>query len=169
MSINHHIYIGWYAEFERSSLIIDQGVVQHYFCTKGRNHPVKDKVCTLCNGKVKIEEEEEAISSRYPLSCQILGQVSQDVLDYLTGGRVSLKDLKELEGSMSVFPEFVEMNKEVIMAPGVKCYSHINRIKGFIEEVDIEQKPSEEWVNKIKYIFNTKDVAVKYGIIMEII
>jgi hypothetical protein len=167
MTLNHHIYVGWYAEFDRSERIIDQGIVTHYFCSKAKNHPVQNKVCDLCNGKVSsYEERKEAL---YPLSGHILSQVSQEALDYFTGGRVTLEDLKELEGSMAVFPEFVKADKEIVFAPGTKFYPLLSKVAGFIDEVDIDQKPSEKWINKIKQVFDVKEVVIKYGIVMEVV
>ena len=167
MTLNHHIYVGWYAEFDRSKRVINQGIVKHYFCSKAKNHLVKDKVCALCNGRVLFSEEIK--ESQYPLSCQILSQVSQEALDYFTGGRVTLEDIKELEGSIAVFPEFAKTDKEIVFAPGTKFYPLLSKVSGFIDEVDIEQKPSEEWINKIKQVFDVEEVVIKYGIVMEVV
>lgn len=167
MSLNHHIHIGWYAEFDRSKRIINHGVVKHYFCSKAKNHPVTDKLCDLCNGRVLFQEKIK--ESRYPLSCQILSQVSQEHLDYYTGGRVTLEDLKELEGSIAVFPEFVKTDKEIIFAPGAKYYPLLSKVAGFIDEVNVEQKPREKWINKIKQVFDVENVIIKYGVVMEVI
>jgi hypothetical protein len=167
MERNHHIHIGWYAEFDRSQRIVNQGVVKHYFCTKSKNHAVQNKVCDLCNGHISSFEEIKEL--RYPISCQILSQVSKEALDYYTGGRVTLEDLKELEGSMAIFPEFVKTNKEIIFAPGSEFYPLLSKVSGFIDEIDIGNKPSEEWINKIKKVFDVENVVIKYGFAMEVI
>lgn len=167
MSLNHNVYIGWYAEFERSKRIVDQGIVTNYFCSKAKNHSVQNRVCDLCNGKVSSYDEIK--ESQYPLSCQILGQVSAEMLSYLTGNRVTLEDLKDLEGSMAIFPEFANTKKEIIFAPGAKCYSLLSKVKGFVDEVNIEEQPKEEWIEKIKHVFDVEEVDIKYGIVMEVI
>lgn len=167
MAQNHNVYIGWYAEFERSKRIVHHGIFKEYFCSKEKKHPVKHRECCLCNGKVQTKEEER--TSRYPLSCNILGQASQEALDYLTGGLVTMNDLKELDGSIAIFPELVKADKEVVFSPGVKSYPNVSKIQGFIEEIDIEKKPDQQWINKIKKVFDTDNVIIKYGIVMEVI
>lgn len=167
MSVNHNVYIGWYAEFERSKRVINHNPIQTYFCLKEKKHPVKNKVCSLCNGKVQSEKINR--KSQYPLSSQILGQNSPEVLAYLTGGRVTIEDLKELEESIAIFPDFANTKKEIIFAPGAKCYSLLSKVKGFVDEVNIEQEPTQKWIDKIKQIFDVEDISIKYGIVMEVI
>lgn len=167
MSYSRNIYIGWYAEFDRSKRKISVGVEKVYLCPNDKKHPSKGKFCSVCGSE--IVEKEETKYRNFPIATHIFGENSQKDLDYMTGGLVKVEDIKSLEDSTAIFPEFLETDKEIVMAPGYTCFFNVSHSDGFAKEMKISEKPSEEWIEKIKKVFDTNEVEVKYGFVMEII
>jgi len=170
MKLNHHVYIGWYAEFDYSKKMVENGIKKIQYCSNDeshRKHFFKPNMCSVCNTPMQVKKEIQYVP--YPRSPEILCEGLQEQLSTLLGEKLDQNDLKQLEGSIAIFPEFVNINKEIIMAPGVKYYSNLSKIDGFADEIDIEQKPSEKWVDAIKRIFKTDKVNIKFGIVMEVV
>jgi hypothetical protein len=166
MSYDHNIYVGWYAEFDKSNRKVERGLKKVRFCPTDKKHSAKDKFCSVCGSE--IQEKEEMQYTGYPISSHILGENSQEELDWMTGGIVKVQDIENLGDSHAIFPEFLGTDKQIVMAPGYNYYGDITRSDGFVEELVNSEKPTKEWVELIKKVFDTVEVSVKFGIIMEI-
>jgi hypothetical protein len=167
MSYDHNIYLGWYAEFEGSKNKREAGTKTVRFCPTSKKHSTKDKFCPQC-GK-EIETTEEKVYSSYVSPHQLQYVEDQEELTEATLGKLTMKDLKDLEGTHIVFPEFLDTKKSILMVPGFKYVSDISRSDGFVKEIKLKDAPSQEWVERMKFIFDVEQMDIKFGIIMEVV
>ena len=169
MSYVTNLYIGWYAEFTPTAEKIQVGTKKKRRCTAESNHKHGDgKFCTICGAPV-ADVDVPVMNGISPAS-HFLDELDPAEVEYMTIGRATVEDLKELGDCAGIFPEFMpdqEARIERIMAPGYAYKADDG--DGFVFEVKPGERPSQAWEAKINKIFGCTDLKVKFGIIKEII
>ncbi len=167
MSYNHNLYVGWYLEFDEPNRKEQIGTTNVRFCPTSKKHPTKDKFCPKC-GK-EIQTKEEPNYKTYSSPHELIHITEQEELTEATLGKLTLKDIEELQDCLAPFPEFLGTKKNILMAPGFTSCTDISRCDGFVTEVDFSQKPTQEWIDRMKYIFDVEKMNLKFGVVMEVV
>lgn len=168
MSYDYNLYIGWYLEFDESNRKEQIGTTNVRFCPTSKKHPTKDKFCPKC-GK-EIQTKEEPTYKTYSSPYELIQIKEQEELTEATLGKLTLKDIEELQDCLVPFPEF----KSILMAPGFTSCKDISRCNGFATEVNATEinfsnKPTQEWIDRMKYIFDVEKMNLKFGVVMEVV
>lgn len=167
MSYDHNMYVGWYLEFDESNRKEQSGTAEVRFCPTSKKHPTKDKFCPQC-GK-EIQTKEEPTYNTYSSPYELIHITDQEELTEATLGKLTLKDIEELQDCFVPFPEFLDTKKSILMAPGFTSCADISRCYGFVTEVYFSQKPTQEWIDRMKYIFDVEKMNLKFGVVMEVV
>ena len=173
MSYDTNLYIGWYVEFKPSTRKEKVGEVARRYCPPSKKHPTGDAFCPKCGAKIEEHLEDEYDTYANPYHLQF--EEDEDELKAMTLGKVSRKDMKELEAMGQykvVCPEFMPSARDVIViAPGFKSGGDLRRSDGRVIDVDMKnnQPPSPEWIAQIKKVFDVEDVKIGFGAVVEVV
>lgn len=172
MSYDHNVYVGWYAEFDENDDKIPDGVEKIRQCPNSKKHSAKDKFCPSCGAEIVIIEKPLFKNFISALNLYHMAEDSdtteQDVQE-ATFGHTHLEDLNEVtQDSSIIFPEFLDTDKIIIMAPGYTYVGDVGRSDGTVEEITNPKEPSQDWKDKIAKVFKPKNLVFKYGVVVEV-
>lgn len=170
MGYSRAMYVGWYAEFDRSTLKEQDGVKLVRKCPNGKKHPTNGEFCPTCGAKIEFNEVPTYRSIALP--GHILGENDPAEIKYMTLGRADHWDLGQLGDCYAVFPEFLGTTKMIIMAPG---YIRVDGGgDGFVQEVPTAEggvenhAPDANWSKMLEKVFDAQNIKIKFGVALEI-
>jgi hypothetical protein len=172
MGYSHNLYIGWYAELTPTKEQVSVGAETVKQCSGDAKHKKMGdgKFCSICGSEiVKVQKTKMKGLS---LACHFFDETDPEELAYQTIGRATAEDMKALEGSHAIFPEFMPdgpYKRERIMAPGYIYEGDIRNSDGFILDIEPGERPSKEWEAKLNKIFGCTDLKVKFGVLKEVV
>jgi hypothetical protein len=167
MSYDRNIYVGWYAEFDRCTDRQQDGVESKRACPTSKKHPTNGKFCSVCGAEIISQEIPKYHSYAYPH--HLIDETDPVELEYATLGRATLEDVKKLQTSHVVFPEFLDTDKVIIMAPGYTTVGDVSCSDGSVNPVDVGLGPSIEWQENVIKVFSAKNMKINFGVIVEVV
>jgi len=175
MSYDHNIYVGWYAEFTPTTEKKEVGVGKTRVCNANHSHKIKGgQFCSVCGSAIVTLETKKMKS--LSLACHMQGQTDGDEIEFQTLGRGTKEDLDTIfEGKAhAIFPEFLPTKKTIIMSDYSDKMSDVARSDGQVQEIsqhDPQQMHQwhQAWSAAIEKVFGCTDLAIKYGIVHEVV
>lgn len=171
MSYNRTVFLGWYAEFDKSPLKVVDSVKRTRTCPSNKNHKITPgDFCPQCGTAISEIDEPKYRSIASPH--RILPEQDPEEIAYMTLGRADHWDISRLDGSHAISPEFLATNKVIIMAPG---FVQIDDDRdGFVKEFPTEDgrtvtaAPDPSWTALLEKVFDAQNIKIKFGVVLEI-
>lgn len=169
MGLDYNVYMGWFAEFEENVESVKSGVKEVRQCPKVKTHPAVSKYCPSCGSEIITVQEATTKEFIDATSLFYMGsdkQTTEQEVQDATLGHTTLADLKEcVRGTTMVN---TDGGDSIMMAPGYSYLGDITRSDNYVVEMEIAEKPSQEWVDLLVKVFKAKNVKLKYGAVLEV-
>ena len=172
MSYDTSVYVGWYAQFDQYTQQVENGVEKIRSCPNSKKHFAKDKFCPSCG--VEIVTTEKPVFASFPTALKLYrygedSSTSQKDIEQETFGLIQIKDLHQVTKNTSmIFPEFLNTDKIIIMAPGYTYLSDVRRSDSSVREISSMSPPSKEWIDLVERAFKAQNLEIKYGVAVEV-
>lgn len=169
MGLDYNVYMGWFAEFDENVESAQSGVKEVRQCPKVKSHPAQTKYCPSCGSEIVTVQETTTKDFIDAMSLFYMGsdkRTTNEEVQEATLGNTYLLDLKEFVRDTTIVN--TDGGKAIIMAPGYAYLGDITRSDKYVVEMEIPEKPSQEWIDALVKNFKAQNVELKYGAVLEV-